>query len=64
MAKLFNGRESYMIIESLKNEKDNSIEIIENMEKDGKRPLFTKGFIEQEVDQLIEKVKENSENQD
>ena len=63
MAKLFNARECYMIVESLKKEKLNSIAIIKKMQSENKRPLFTEGFIEREIDQLIEKVKENSKYQ-
>ena len=51
--KLFNGREAYIIIESLRTERDASVKIIEDMEKDGKRPLFTVEFIKQEMNQLI-----------
>jgi hypothetical protein len=58
--KLFNGREAYMIIESLRTERDASIKIIEDMEKDGKRPLFTVNFIKQEINQLIKKIEDNT----
>ena len=58
--KLFNGREAYLIIESLRTERDASIKILEDMEKDGKRPLFTVEFIRQEMNQLIKKIEDNT----
>jgi hypothetical protein len=33
--KLFNGREAYIIIEALRAERDASIKILEDIEKDG-----------------------------
>jgi hypothetical protein len=61
MAKLFNGMEEFMIVESLKNEKKLSVEKIKEMESEGKRPLFTVAFIERSIDDLIKKVQENTE---
>jgi len=58
--KLFNGRESFILIESLRNERERSlkylIELEEKAKETGKRPIFTKEFIKQEFDQLIEKI--------
>lgn len=59
-AKLFNGREAYIIIEALRAERDASVKIIEDIEKDGKRPLFTVEFIKQEMNQLIKKIEDNT----
>ena len=63
--KLFNGRESFLLTESLSNERERSLEHLAELEKEakenGKQPIFTKGFIEQEFDQLIEKIKENTQ---
>ncbi len=58
--KLFNGREAYIIIEALRAERDASIKILEDIEKDGKRPLFTVEFIRQEMNQLIKKIEDNT----
>ena len=58
--KLFNGREAYIIIEALRAERDASIKILEDIEKDGKRPLFTVEFVRQEMNQLIEKIEDNT----
>ena len=58
--KLFNGREAYLIIESLRTKRDASIKILEDMEKDSKRPLFTVEFIRQEMNQLIKKIEDNT----
>lgn len=58
--KLFNKREAYLIIESLRLERDASIKILEDMEKDGKRPLFTVEFVRQEMNQLIKKIEDNT----
>jgi hypothetical protein len=60
MEKLFNARESYMIQESLDSERENAVAKIREMEADGKHPMFTVGFIEQEIGQLIDKIKENT----
>lgn len=61
MAKLFNGMEEFMIVESLKNEKKISVEKIREMKHNGKRPLFTVDFIEKTIDNLIKKVQDNTE---
>ena len=65
--KLFNGREEYLILECLRDGKERSLKELEVLEakskKEGKRPIFTKGFIEQEFDQLIEKVQENTQHE-
>ena len=61
MAKLFNGMEEFMIVESLKNEKKLSVEKVKEMEAEGKRPIFTVGFIERSIDDLIKKVQDNTE---
>jgi len=58
--KLFNGREAYIIIEALRAERDASIKILEDIEKDGKRPLFTVEFVRQEMNQLIKKIEDNT----
>ena len=58
--KLFNGREAFIIIEALRAERDASVKILEDMEKDGKRPLFTVEFIKQEMNQLIKKIEDNT----
>jgi hypothetical protein len=58
--KLFNEREAYIIIEALRAERDASIKILEDIEKDGKRPLFTVEFIRQEMNQLIKKIEDNT----
>ena len=63
--KLFNGREEYIILECLREGRETSLmqlaELEEIGEEIGKRPIFTKNFIEQEFDQLIEKVQENTQ---
>jgi len=58
--KLFNGREAYIIIEALRAERDASIKILEDIEKDGKRALFTVEFVRQEMNQLIKKIEDNT----
>lgn len=58
--KLFNGREAYIIIEALRAERDASIKILEDIEKDGKRSLFTVEFVKQEMNQLIKKIENNT----
>lgn len=63
-AKLFNGRESFILIESLRNERERSLKHLIELEKKaketGKRPIFTKEFIRQEFNQVIEKIEENT----
>jgi hypothetical protein len=65
--KLFNGREEYIILECLREGRETSLmqlaELVEKGKETGKRPIFTKRFIEQEFDQLIEKVKENTQHE-
>tara|TARA_R110000868_G_scaffold6634_3_gene37371 strand:+ start:695 stop:928 length:234 start_codon:yes stop_codon:yes gene_type:complete len=67
-AKLFNGRESFILIESLRSEREHSIESLDKLEEEaketGKRPIFTKEFIKQEFNQLIEKIEENTKTWD
>ena len=63
--KLFNGREEYIILECLREGRETSLKQLAELEekgnKEGKQPIFTKTFIEQEFDQLIEKVQENTQ---
>lgn len=67
-AKLFNGRESFILIESLRSEREHSMECLGKLEEEaketGKRPIFTKEFIRQEFNQLIEKIEENTKTWD
>lgn len=63
--KLFNGKEEYIILECLREGREKSLmqlaELEERGKETGKRPIFTKRFIEQEFDQVIEKVQENTQ---
>lgn len=58
--KLFNKREAFIIIQALLAERNASIQILEDIEKDGKQPIFTVEFVRQEMNQLIEKIEDNT----
>ena len=55
----FTRRETFLITESLKNERDEALKTIQKMEAEGKHPMFTQGFIKREINDLIELVESN-----
>ena len=58
--KKFNLREQLLIVGALKSARNRMLEQIDSIEKAGKVPLFTKGYIQEEYDSLIDKVKTHS----
>lgn len=61
--KLFNGMEKHLITSALRTQRDNEIDELTKLIKENpdKRPIFTKEFIKQQHDQLIDKVERNTE---
>ncbi len=56
----FDGRESYLIINALENQCKEACDDIREMERNGKHPMFTVGYIEREHAQLISIIKSNT----
>lgn len=51
-----NFREYTIIVDGLLNSLEDNVDYVNNLEKQGKNPLFTKGFVIREYEDLIEKV--------
>ena len=56
----FTVRESYLIVTALETQKRETMNEIEEMERQGKNPLFTQGYIAAEHNNAIQFIKENS----
>ena len=51
-----NFREYTIIVDGLLNSLEDNVDYVNNLEKQGKNPLFTKGYVVREYEDLIEKV--------
>ena len=55
--KKLNGFESHLVISGLIEARNQMIMDIRSLEKEGKNPLMTVGYVEMIVDETIEKIK-------
>jgi hypothetical protein len=58
--KKLNGHQAHVIIEGLNMYKDALKQEIADLEKEGKRPFMTQGFVDMDIKEIIELIKANT----